>query len=235
MKLNKLLVGFVLCASPFLAQAQAYICPSGAGPGERQVGMTPSSNGVASMPLCVSQGGGGQYQGPRFDPSHRIPDWLVLRGAEVLKRERQQRLDSAKNKGSWSVYQEGEPPVPGQKCNAVWVSASGVITLGTTGGFDDPALLIYTGENIPHSQTPVPEDVHVRENGRGLDVQGMRYTFPNSSAGSIIIGLQSLHAAIGVMEDVVRVQVDVDGKEVIDITWRNGNEMTAELAQCGRT
>jgi len=47
------------------AQAQAYICPNGPGPGENQVGTTPGGNGVASMPLCASDGSGpsgGGYQ-----------------------------------------------------------------------------------------------------------------------------------------------------------------------------
>jgi hypothetical protein len=46
------------CLWPGAAQAQAYPC-NGAGPGERMVGMTQGGNGVAPVPLCVRDGGGG--------------------------------------------------------------------------------------------------------------------------------------------------------------------------------
>ena len=114
---KRFFVGFILSACPFLTHAQAYICPSGARAGERQVGMTPGSNGIASMPLCVSERGASQSQGPSFDPSFRIPDSLVTRILEMsLERERSQKnLDSLRSEGSWRVYQGGEPPVSWSK------------------------------------------------------------------------------------------------------------------------
>lgn len=235
---NKLSVFLILSASPFLAYAQAYICGSGPGPGERQVGMTQGSNGVASMPLCVSQSGRSQTQIPQFDPSLRIPESLVMRGLELraLERQRsQEKLDNLINEGSWNVYQEGEPPIPGQKCNAAWVSTSGVITIGTTGGLNDPALLIYTNNKIPNSKNPMPENFHIKQNGKERDVQGMRYTFPKNTEGSIIFNLRSLNAVIGDMKDSGRVQVNLDGKELIDISWKDGLEMKKKLAQCAKS
>jgi len=235
---KQLFVGVILSASPFLTYAQAYICGSGPGPGERQVGMTPGSNGVARMPLCVSQSGGSQSQVPQFDASLRIPDSLIMRAVEMeaLERENvQKKLDNQRNEGSWSVYQEGDHPAPGQKCNATWVSASGMITIGTTGGFNDPALLIYTGNKIPKSENPVPENLHIRENSEERDVQGTRYKFPKNSMGSIIFKLQSLKAVIGVMKDAGRVQINGDGKELIDISWKDGLDMTKKLAQCAKS
>lgn len=38
------------------ARAQTFICPTGPGPGERQVGMAGGGNGVAPMPVCVADG-----------------------------------------------------------------------------------------------------------------------------------------------------------------------------------
>ena len=155
---------------------------------------------------------------------------------EILERERtKKKLDNLRNEGFWSVYQEGEPPVLGQKCNAAWVSASGVITIGTIGGINDPALLIYTSNKIPHSKDPVPANLHIKENGKERDVQGMNYTFPKNTAGSIIFNLRSLKAVIGDMKDSGRVQVDLDGKELIDISWKDGLEMTKKLAQCAKS
>jgi hypothetical protein len=50
------LVGFcsfsALISTPAAAQ-ETYICGGGPGPGEIQVGMTPSGNGVAALPLCT--------------------------------------------------------------------------------------------------------------------------------------------------------------------------------------
>jgi Domain of unknown function (DUF4189) len=41
-----------LVSTPVAAQ-ETFICPTGAGPGELQVGMTPSGNGVGALPLCT--------------------------------------------------------------------------------------------------------------------------------------------------------------------------------------
>jgi len=41
---------------PQPAQAQTFICPTGPGPGERQVGMAGGGNGVAPMPVCAADG-----------------------------------------------------------------------------------------------------------------------------------------------------------------------------------
>ena len=51
------LVLAILSAEPAAAQG-TFVCPSGPGPGERQVGMTPGGNGVAAVPVCVSDGTG---------------------------------------------------------------------------------------------------------------------------------------------------------------------------------
>ena len=110
-----------------------------------------------------------------------------------------------------------------------------MITIGTTGGFNDPALLIYTSNNIPNSQNPISENLRIKENGKEMHVQGMRYTFPNSKASSFIFNLRSLKAVIGDMKDVGHVQVEMDGKEVIDISWKDGREMTKKLAQCAKS
>jgi hypothetical protein len=48
-------LGLMLGAAPAAAQG-TYICGNGPGPGERQVGMTPGGNGVASAPVCVRDG-----------------------------------------------------------------------------------------------------------------------------------------------------------------------------------
>jgi hypothetical protein len=41
---------------PATAIAQAYPCPQGPGPGERQIGTSGGSHGVAAMPMCVDDG-----------------------------------------------------------------------------------------------------------------------------------------------------------------------------------
>ncbi len=41
---------------PTTADAQTFVCPSGPGPGEIQVGTTGGSGGVAVIPICASNG-----------------------------------------------------------------------------------------------------------------------------------------------------------------------------------
>jgi hypothetical protein len=48
---------FVIFPQSASAQAMGtYICGAGPGPGERQVGVTPGGNGVASLPICEADG-----------------------------------------------------------------------------------------------------------------------------------------------------------------------------------
>jgi hypothetical protein len=59
MKLFRLaLIGFLgaVLFWPIAATAQTFVCPSGPGPGERQVGVTGGSGGVAVIPICASNG-----------------------------------------------------------------------------------------------------------------------------------------------------------------------------------
>jgi Domain of unknown function (DUF4189) len=63
---------FAIFQVPTAAAQGSYICPGGPGPGERQVGTTGGGNGVAAMPVCVSDGGGG-YSGGRGSAPARVP------------------------------------------------------------------------------------------------------------------------------------------------------------------
>ncbi len=47
-------LGFGLLSQPQTAQAQAFPCPNGPGPGEVQVGVTGGSHGVAAIALCAT-------------------------------------------------------------------------------------------------------------------------------------------------------------------------------------
>ena len=224
------------CLWPATAQAQAYPCP-GPGPGERMVGMMPGGQGVGSVPMCVRDGS----PAPAQQPQRKI--YLTREQQAALFSKNPTKVDPAlleealKEGGllGWNIFQEGEPPIPGQKCNAMWVNASGTITIGTTRGLDDPALLIYNSIKIPKSKWQVPITAHINENGKESDIQGVHYTFPNSDFGSILFSLRSLKAAIGDMKDTGRVKIEVEGKEMIDITWKNGLEAKKKLEQCAKS
>jgi Domain of unknown function (DUF4189) len=59
------------------AAAQTYVCPSGPGPGERQVGTTGGGGGLAPVPVCVSDTGGSA-------PAPSGPVWLKRWGAVAV-------------------------------------------------------------------------------------------------------------------------------------------------------
>lgn len=215
-------------------------CPSGMQPYQ------PSPNRYSCMPIP----GYGQQKAQRQAPIFQVPtiDPVLIQKMlgehkqeqlqvkkELIKRGLTEKEVEALKEGSWVIYQEGEPRISGQKCNAVWVSAEGAITIGTSRGLNDPALLIYTSDKIPKSKKQVPVTVHINENGEEWDVQAVRYTLPNSDLGSIFISLRSLKAAIGDIKDTGHVKVDVDGKEMIDISWKNGLEAKKKLAQCAKS
>ncbi len=67
-------IALAWCLWPAEAAAQAYPCPSGPGTGEVQVGMSPGGNGIASYPMCASDGGGASPP-PTSYGSHAAMVW----------------------------------------------------------------------------------------------------------------------------------------------------------------
>jgi hypothetical protein len=63
----------ILPAWPAAAQG-TFVCPGGPGPGEIQVGMTPGGNGVASVPVCASNG--------RSQPGQSAPPPVQMRALD---------------------------------------------------------------------------------------------------------------------------------------------------------
>lgn len=71
-----LAVALAWCLWPAAAQAQAYPCGAGAGPGERMIGMTQGGNGIAPVPLCVRDEAAGPSAPPAPPPeAHAALVW----------------------------------------------------------------------------------------------------------------------------------------------------------------
>jgi hypothetical protein len=183
--LSKLvLLGFPLAVSiANLAQkANAvygpYICPNGPGSGERQVGMTPGGNGVASVPLCetnaTNQESGSYNSSPSSNPyispetiarDMEQANELILFGQkrELLRQQQELFEDPEYRKylsGRWKLFPTVtlEEGTPGEYCTASFLrvsmdpeanNAPVMINLSGPGGDYKGALLTFSAEAIP--------------------------------------------------------------------------------------
>lgn len=120
------------------ALAQNYICPTGPGPGEIQVGMTPGGNGVGSVPVCMSNGSGGSpASGPTSPPlppasnkygaisfgvnSQGRPAGYYATGAPTAEEARRNALRRCQSRGS-------------RKCRVEAVYVNACVSIATDAG-----------------------------------------------------------------------------------------------------
>jgi hypothetical protein len=225
-----------LCAAPAFAAH-----PCGAG-NEHQVGEMPAGSGVGAVPMCEWNSNAAMPA----PPTELITPMTILLARvnlaldqakrEVSPEYRKLLADKRKlEEGSWRVFQEGDPPIPGKRCNALYMNPSGIVTIGTSGGINDPALFIFTGSKIPRSKKMKPVKVRLNTfDGPIQTVSAVNYPLKDIKYGSIFIEIQSLQSAIDNMKDQMRISISMDGKDFFDISWQNGSQAKDKLVKCAR-
>ncbi|WP_309732802.1 hypothetical protein [Chamaesiphon sp. OTE_75_metabat_556] len=258
------LANFILCSTTAmfslsigsnLAQA-SFVCPNGPGPGERQIGITGGSHGVAAILLCeeIPQSGDGNNSRESSSPVSRYYDPKlaalkfqsaatmvnVLQQARLLQDPKYVKYIS----GSWNLFPTSRLAgvKPGNYCAASFFKASMdpeakkapiMIDLLGPGGDYKGALLTFAAEAIPRPKTMKTITVTLIQNNEPpATVKAFNYTMPKLPFGVIAFAVPTIDAALAGMEDVQNFDVKIDGKSVAKTMWHSGLKMKDEFRKC---
>jgi hypothetical protein len=241
-----LLAALVLLALPGLAFADTYPCPNGPAPGDRQIGVTGGSHGIAAIPLCAY---GDQQQDDEVEETPRrapAPDPMRLRidaslsalGAMVENMERQaamQRDPKYKRyrEGFWDHFQASAKPRPGHGCVAMFANLDGAVAVAGPGGEYTGAMLIFWGLDVPRPGKVVTISVSLNQfDGPVQTVKALNYTLPGGRAGAIAFTVPTIDAALDMMVDRQPFELSIEGKPVMKIEWHGGLAARDKLRAC---
>lgn len=135
--------------------------------------------------------------------------------------------------GSWTYYQEGDPPIPGQMCAATFSSQDGMLSVAALGGRKDPAVLLFVGKDVPvpSEQTMIRATLHQTASSPQT-VAAYNFTIVGGKVGAIAFALPSFDAAISGLLDESEIAVDVNNERVYSLKYNKGDMTKAELKKC---
>lgn len=240
---------------PMYVAGQTFVCPSGPGPGEIQVGTTGGSGGIAVIPICASDGSEASSEdgnsssnapkwadtpaGPPADPMQARVNLAISqfqlaaasfkRRADLMQDPRYQRYMN----GGWEFFQGRTDAAPGEYCSALWSRKDGLVSLSGPGGDYGGALLSFWSEDIPRPNTADTISVTLTQNNEPpQSVKVFNYTSPGISYGAISFAVPSIEAALAGVEDVLRFKLSYQGKTIASIEWHDGNKARNWLRNC---
>ena len=226
--------------------SQTFVCPTGPGPGQRQVGMTGGSPGLASVPVCEQFSTGPAAAAPRAEPSPADALGGLARGQLELLREGQELIKEGQRiaqdpqyqklrKGYWMFSRDEKNPRSGLECVAIFGSMSGAVQLSGPTAKHNGALLTFLGMNIPQPSSPRKiRTILTQNNEQPQDVGAINYTMSDGKWGAIVYALGGSDALIKELgeEEEARFKVSVEGKEVISTFYKEGSKARDFLRQC---
>ena len=232
-------LSILLATTSGSAFAQTFVCPNGAGPGQRQVGMTGGGQGIASVPVCV------QEQAPRQaapeEPQRRLspPPRLSPQQQQQREEERRKRVQEEKEfeklrKGYWVFFHDKQRPGSGKECIAFYGNATGSIQFaGPTASYDG-ATMTLMGLDLPRPDKPEKIRVDLTQDADPpRNISAISFVSPDTpTAGRLTFALASPQEMVNTMEEAYSVKVSIDGKEVISTSYKEGNKAREFLGQC---
>ncbi|MFD0724352.1 hypothetical protein [Lysobacter brunescens] len=241
-----LLAALASLALPGLALADTYPCPNGPGPGDRQIGVTGGSHGIAAIPLCAygDQGNGGEEDAPQQhtpapDPMRlRIDASLSALTAMVANMEQQAALQrdpkyKRYREGFWDHFQASATPRPGQGCVAMFANLDGAVAVAGPGGEYTGAMLVFWGLDVPKPDKVATISVSLNQfDGPVQTVKALNYTLPGGTAGAIAFTVPTIDAALETMVDRQPFELSIKGQPVMKIEWHGGHAARDALRAC---
>ena len=233
----------LLLALPGLALADTYPCPNGPAPGDRQIGVTGGSHGIAAVPLCAYSDQGGEDedapQQPAPDPMRlRIDASLSALTAMVANMEQQAALQrdpkyKRYREGFWDHFQASATPRPGQGCVAMFANLDGAVAVAGPGGEYAGAMLVFWGLDVPKPGKVATMSVSLNQfDGPVQTVKALNYTLPGGRAGAIAFTVPTIDAALETMVDRQPFELSIQGKPVMKIEWHGGHAARDKLRVC---
>lgn len=240
-----LFVALLLLALPGFALADTYPCPNGPAPGDRQIGVTGGSHGIAAIPLCAyGDQGDGEEDAPQQhahapDPMRlRIDASLSALGAMVENMQQRatiQRDPKFKRyrEGFWDHFQASATPRPGQGCVAMFANLDGAVAVAGPGGEYTGAMLIFWGLDVPKPGNVATISVSLNQfDGPVQTAKALNYTLPGGHAGAIAFTVPTIDAALETMVDRQPFELSIQGKPMMKIEWHGGHAARDTLRSC---
>ena len=239
MSLKTLTALSILFAASGSAFAQTFVCPNGAGPGQRQVGMTGGGQGIASVPVCVQEQA--PYRAAPEQPQRRLspPPRLSPQQLQQLEEDRKRRMQEEKEfeklrNGYWVFFHDKQRPSSGKECIAFYGSATGSIQFaGPTASYDG-ATMTLMGLELPRPDKPEKIRVDLTQDAEPVrNISAISFVSPDTpTAGRLTFALASPEEMVKTMEENYRAKVSIDGKEVINTSYKEGSKAREFLSQC---
>jgi hypothetical protein len=234
------LTSAMVSAMPLMAHA-AYVCPSGPGAGEVQVGTT-ANGSFSTVPLCEATGwstGGGSTSGGSTGGGSAAPKsavdpqtarmqaqiskglGLAMDAARALKEAGDAKLKFFQKygdplfsgeKGMWMMSDQGDGT--GKACNATFLPASGSTFVSLVGPSQQlSGMLLFQGPAIPSGGKPqVIRTVLSTNDAEPATVPAILLTMKDNSA-AIIVPTDMITTMRGTTE-ATWITLKLDGKEV---------------------
>ncbi|MCR4266550.1 hypothetical protein [Nitratireductor sp. ZSWI3] len=137
--------------------------------------------------------------------------------------------------GYWTYYQEGNPPVPGQKCTATFANMDGMLSIAGLGGYKDPALLLLTGKDVPNPRREGRIQAVLHQSGeRPQRVSVHNFTHPRMGLGTVAFAVPNLEAAVQGLEDKAEIGVDVNNVRIYTLRYHSGKQVGTQLQRCAK-
>jgi hypothetical protein len=243
--LTGLMLGLLVSANCVPSAQAAYPCPGGPGADEIQVGWNnPGLSGGSRVRLCEkNQNGGGVNSGSSPTPA---PDPIQSRIGTIFSvvtalqgnfAEQERIMKSpqyqAYMRGGWEFFQGKNGEQPGESCAAMFWRKDVIFLISGPGGGNKDASLTYFGKDVPRPQSVKTVKVTLTHNNSATKtVKAFNFKSPDSTFGSIMLGIPSLDAALAGMEDAGRYDLAMDGKSVANIEWYGGLAARDRLRKC---
>lgn len=237
------LAALALLALPGIALADTYPCPNGPAPGDRQIGVTGGSHGIAAVPICAASGMDGTSQAtlgpPPPDPIHSKID-AAFNVLEALSGnlDRQAALEKDPKfrryrEGFWDHFRARAGATVGEYCMAMFANLDGMVAISGPGGDYRGAMLTFWGPDVPKPRDMATVQVKLDQfDGPAQTVKAFNYTQPGTDSGVIAFAVPTIEAALETMVDRQPFELSIKGKPVLKIEWHGGHAARDRLRAC---
>ncbi len=139
--------------------------------------------------------------------------------------------------GGWDYYQSRQPAEPGEYCAATYLNRHGMITLTGVDKSWEGAMLIFVGENIPKPAAFRTITATLKQTGdlpATVQVHNLARVPQMHELGTLVFAVPSMGAALGGMTDTLEFIIEIEGKEVFRLSWKDGLKAREQLRKCVR-
>ena len=139
--------------------------------------------------------------------------------------------------GGWDYYQSRQPAEPGEYCAATYLNRHGMITLTGVDKSWEGAMLIFVGENIPKPDAFRTITATLKQTGdppATVQVHNLARVPQMHELGTLVFAVPTMTAALGGMTDALEFIIEIEGKEVFRLSWKDGLKARDQLRKCVR-